>query len=111
MTRSVTGVPLAVREGNRWLRRAPAYGILPWMVALARRGPNSVLHIAHESLRPNLGAVDIAGRVRGDAFGRASSRYLLYRVGNEGNYGSVAHVPDANAALPTIVILGNRFRL
>src|SRR5215831_20289843 len=76
----------------------------------ASRGPNSVLHIADESLRANLGAVDVAGRVRGDAFGRARSRYLLYRVGNEGHHGAVADVPDANAALPTIVILGSRFR-
>ena len=102
--------PLAVREGNRWLRRAPAYGILPWVIAPARRGPNSVLQIAHESLRPNLGAVDVAGPVRGDAFGRARSRCFLHRVGNEGNHGAVADVPDANAALPTIVILGSRFR-
>src|SRR5262245_42234807 len=80
------------------------YGILPWVVAPARRGPNSVLQIAHESLRPNLRAVDVAGPVRGDAFGRARSRCFLRRAGNEGNHGAVPDVPDANAALPTIVI-------
>jgi len=64
--------------------------------------------MAHQSLRSNLGAVDDACPVRGDAFGRARSRCLLRRVGNEGNHGAVTGVADANAAFPSIVILGNR---
>src|SRR5262249_52063318 len=78
---------------------------------LARRHRSRLLpDVLHHALGADLGAVDVAHGVRGDTFGRAGAGGVRHWIGDERGDGAVADPADANAALPAIVILGDRFR-
>src|SRR5689334_3170051 len=65
----------------------------------------SLLHIPLECSRSDLGPVDHAMRVHGDALGGARRWRRFGGVGDECRYRSIARAADANAALPTRALL------
>src|SRR5262249_31116042 len=69
-----------------------------------------LLDVPHEPFRANLGAVNVALRIGGDALGRASGSGLLDRIGDECRHDTITDSTDPNASLPAIMILCNRFR-
>src|SRR6516162_1817920 len=70
---------------------------------------NSVLHVLHQPLGTDLGAVDVACGIGRHALRGAGGGRLLDRVGNEACHHAVADAADPDAALPAVVILRHRF--
>src|SRR5207247_9483422 len=73
-----------------------------------------LLHVAHEFARIDLGAIDVALGVGGDAFGGAAGagpRSYLQRpgVGDEGGNFAVARAADAQPALESGILRDVRF--
>src|SRR5262245_12391508 len=78
------------------------------LFSFSRRGcslAGSVLDVSHQPFGADLGAIDVAHRVGGDALGRAGPGRFLDRIGNECRHLSGLGTADANAALPAVVIL------
>src|ERR1700733_4975645 len=69
-----------------------------------------LLHILLDVLRAHFSAVDVALRVNGHAFGRARPSDLLGRIRDEGYYLAVLQTAHPDAALPAVVIPGDRLR-
>src|SRR4051812_35745135 len=70
----------------------------------------SVLDVLVHALRPDLGAENVAHRVRGNALCGTGTGGLGRRVGYERSHRAVAHAADANTALPVAVRRRDRAR-
>src|SRR2546427_12302202 len=70
--------------------------------------------VFHHPLRPDLGAVHMALRVGGDAFGRARAAEIgtlaRFGIGDEVLHGAVFRAADSQAAPPAIVVARDRLR-
>src|SRR5262245_4469974 len=82
----------------------------PKAEAGSRRLRSLIPDVLHEPFGPHFGAVDVAGGIGRDTFRRARAAGLLDRVRNERGHDAVADPSDADAALPAVVVLRNRFR-
>src|SRR6185436_9429668 len=89
-------------------RPSNASAAAPYAAATDRR---SFPDIFHHPLRADFGAVDVARRIRGDAFRRARARGLFDGVGNERRHRAVLGAADPDASLPAVMVLGHGFRL
>src|SRR5688500_3245487 len=71
-----------------------------WRVALPTLHSPLSPHVPLERALPDLGAVDDTVRIHRDALGRAGAARCRFGVGDERRDAAVAHVADADAALP-----------
>src|SRR3954453_3474233 len=70
----------------------------------------SVLDVFHQAFWPDFRPINVSLRIRGDALGRARAGRPLHRIRNEPCHDAVADSSNSDAALPTVVVLGYRFR-
>src|SRR6185295_9415593 len=80
---------------------------------LHERPPRLFLHVFVHGLRSDLRAVNVAGGVDRDAFRGAGAGEIgtaaRFRIGDEPGDLAVLDAPPADAALPAVVILRDRF--
>src|SRR5262249_51766715 len=70
----------------------------------------SVPDVFHHPFRADLGSVDVARRIGGDALGGARAFDFFDRVGNERRHHAGLGAANPDAAFPAVVIGGDRFR-
>src|SRR4051812_18272768 len=70
-----------------------------------------VLDVFVHPLGTDLGAIDVAVYIGGNALGGTRAGCLVHRIGDERRHQAVAHPAHADAAFPAVMILRYRFRL